>query len=74
MGWLRKRKPSQRVMILVTYEDGRALTIEVDRQALRGGEGAAVLAARERQAKGGLPAGVLLSAKRTYENASTVHP
>ena len=74
MGWLRKRKPSQRVTFLVTYDDGRTVTIELDRQALRGGEGAISLAVREQQARGSLPAGVPISAKRIYEGASSSPP
>jgi hypothetical protein len=57
------------VHFAVAYDDGRELTMTVDRHSLERGDHVVRTIARERQAKGELPAGNITNVRRLAASA-----
>jgi hypothetical protein len=64
MSWGHKRARDYNIMFAVNYGDGRTAYITVSPKALELGDQVAIASARERQAKGEIPDGEIVSVKR----------
>jgi hypothetical protein len=64
MDWGNRRKRDTNIMFAVNYEDGRSAYITISPKALEQGDHVANAVARERQARGEIPAGDIKAVKR----------
>jgi hypothetical protein len=64
MDWGNRRKRDTNIMFAVNYEDGRSAYITISPKALEQGDHVVNAVARERQARGEIPAGDIKAVKR----------
>ena len=64
MNWDNRRKRDTNVMFAVNFEDGRTAYITISPKLLGPGDHVARAVARERQDKGEIPEGEIVSVKR----------
>ena len=68
MAWQIKRPRDPNIMFAINYEDGRTAYITVKPREVEKGDGVVMAIARERQAKGEVPEGGIVSIKRVVSS------